>query len=305
MKHSIVIPLHNKASYVADTLLSLARQTRPPHELIIVDDVSTDGSLAIARRVLAEHPDAFARTRIEIVQLPRNGGPGHARNRGFEHTTGDIVSFLDADDTYVPDFLDTVQRHMTEHAVDFLVLGIRYVPSGLTDPDLAALRDGLTQLDGDLFLMKEPLEVATRPAFVMGVGSNVVARRDWLAAERYDERVRMNEGNDFWYRVLKAVAGPGGGRAALLMGERLHVREVPGSLSRKRFAHWHEIGYPPVLRRYWHSRDRYDRRMMRVIGGRWLRYSWLSLTSMPQRLMFLLRHRGAVLRYGLAALRQW
>ncbi len=302
MKHSIVIPLHNKAPYVAETLLSLARQSQPPHELIIVDDASTDGGLSIVRRVLAQNPDAFAHTRVELVELPRNAGPSHARNRGFERTTGDIVSFLDADDAYSPGFLDTARRHMTRHAIDFLVVGIRYVPSGFTDPDLRALRDGLTPLDDDLFLMDRPLEVATRRAFIMGVGSNVVARRRWLAAERHDEQARLNEGNDFWYRVLKAVAGPGGGRAALLMGEHLHVREVPGSLSRRRYAHWRDIDYPPVLRRYWFSPDRHDRRLMRVIGGRWLRHSWLGLSSMPQKLMFLIRHRGVVLRYGLAAL---
>lgn len=302
MKHSIIIPLHDKAPYVEATLLSLARQTRPPHELIIVDDVSTDGSLDIASRVLARERDAFADTRIEIVELEQNGGPGRARNVGLERATGDIVSFLDADDIYVPTFFDTVQRHMARHSVDFLVVGIRYVPSGFTDPDLGALRDGLTVLDTDLYLMGRPLEVATRPAFIMGVGSNVVARRRWLAAERYDEQVRMNEGNDFWYRVLKAVAAPGGGRAALLMGEHLHVREVPGSLSRRRYAHWRDIDFPPVLRRYWRSRDRYDRRLMRVIGQRWLRHSLRGLQSTPQKLMFLLGYPAVVLRHGLGAL---
>lgn len=297
--HSVVIPLYNKAAYVEHTLLSLARQLQPPHELIIVDDASTDGSLAIAQHTIERERDAFKHTRIEVVQLARNYGPGYARNRGFERTTGQLVSFLDADDMYTPDFLLHVHRAIEQFHIDFLVMGIRYVPSGFTDPDMTTLRSALTPLEADLFAMENPLEVVTTPAFVMGVGSNVVAKRAWMERVRFDEGVELNEGIDYWYRVLKHVVYCEGTTVALLLGEHLHVREVPNSLSRKKYRHWREIDYPPVLRRYKNSSDRYDKRLMRVIGARWLHHSLHNLSSVQQKILFVFHYWHFVARHGM------
>lgn len=302
MTHSVVIPLYNKAAYVEHTLLSLARQQHPPTEVIIVDDASTDGSLAVVHKVLAQEQRAFSRTHIEVIQLARNSGPGFARNRGFERSTGELVSFLDADDTYIPEFLSSVQRAILQHNIDFLVVGIRYIPSGFTDPEIEALQGMVTPIGANLFLMDNPLEVVTTRSFVMGVGSNVVAKRAWMERVQFDEVVRLNEGIDYWYRVLRAGHRFGRRRAALLMGEHLHVREVPNSLSRKKHQHWREIDYPPTLRRYDKSRDRYDQRLMLLIGARWLQYSIASLSSTKQKILFVLHYWNFFIRHGMRLL---
>ena len=92
---SVVVPVFDVEAYVAACLQSLARQSEPDLEVIVVDDGSTDGSRAIAER-FAER-DA----RFRVVAQP-NGGLGSARNTGVAHAGGEFLAFVDGDDV-VPD----------------------------------------------------------------------------------------------------------------------------------------------------------------------------------------------------------
>lgn len=297
MKQAVVIPLYNKAAYVEETLRSLARQTLAPAELILVDDASTDGSLEIAEAFLEKEKLAFRNTRIELLRLKKNSGPGFARNRGFEKTNSELVSFLDADDCYQPDFLRRVKDVFETHSISFLVTGIRYIPGGETDPETETLMPWLRLLEDELYLMENPLELVSKPAFVMGVGSNVVAHRSWMNEIRFDEDAKLNEGIDFWYRVLKNGIENDLGKTGLLLGEYLHVREVPGSLSRKKYERWNEIVFPPVVRRYEKSKNRYDKKLVQMISSRWIYYSLKSLQPRSQKLLFMLKYRKYYLNH--------
>ncbi|HEV7372959.1 glycosyltransferase family A protein [Arenibaculum sp.] len=103
MRISVVIPCHNGAQFLAPTLDSLLNQTLPPHEVIVVDDGSTDGSADIARRYGAR------------VVSQRLGGASAARNAGVALAQGDALMFLDADDLLGPTVLaalaDVLRRH--------------------------------------------------------------------------------------------------------------------------------------------------------------------------------------------------
>jgi glycosyltransferase involved in cell wall biosynthesis len=94
---SVVVPLYNKAPYVRRTLDSIARQTFTDFELVVVDDGSTDESAEIVR--------LFADRRVRLV-TQMNLGPGAARNRGIEEARGDLIAFLDADDEWLPEYLE-------------------------------------------------------------------------------------------------------------------------------------------------------------------------------------------------------
>ncbi len=96
MKISVIIPCYNSALWVAATVQSLLAQTRPPDEIIVVDDGSTDNP-QVALQELAG--------RIRLLRR-ENGGLSAARNTGVQAATGDWFLFLDADDTLFPDALE-------------------------------------------------------------------------------------------------------------------------------------------------------------------------------------------------------
>lgn len=292
MKCSIVIPLHNKAPYVCETLQSIVDQTVLPFELIIVDDKSTDGSLELAKRFLEDVPDRFKTVRVEIVALEENRGVSYARNLGFSKTSGDIISFIDADDLYIMEFIQRATHVMEIQEMDFVVLGIRLFPSGIRYPDFGKIVPDLQEVETDAYLMKHPLKTVTSRHFVMGVGSNVIARRKWMENVRFEESARFYEGIDFWYRVLKEVLRDPDSKVGMLMGNHLRVREVDGSLSRKKYGNYKELTLPPVLVRYKNSKDRYDKLLMGVVGARWITYAFESLSSRKQKIRFMIRYAG-------------
>lgn len=96
---SIVVTCHDYAHFLGACLASLARQTRPPDQVIVVDDGSTDASAGIARgwpggAIVLEQP---------------NRGQASAFNAGFARATGEMVLFLDADDALEPDALEILR----------------------------------------------------------------------------------------------------------------------------------------------------------------------------------------------------
>ena len=99
VKYSVVIPLYNKAEYIERTLKSVLTQSFQNFEVIVVDDGSTDDSLRAARQ------SASGKVRI-IAQ--KNQGTAVARNTGIEHAAGEYIAFLDADDEWKRNYLETI-----------------------------------------------------------------------------------------------------------------------------------------------------------------------------------------------------
>ncbi len=95
MRISAVIPCYNTAAFVGEAIDSALGQSRPPDEIVVVDDGSTDASADVARGY---------GERVRLVRQP-NGGIGAARNRGLAESSGDWIAFLDADDVWPRDSL--------------------------------------------------------------------------------------------------------------------------------------------------------------------------------------------------------
>ena len=98
---SVIIPLYNKEEYIASTIQSVLKQSYGEFEVIVVNDGSTDDSL---KKVLS-----FKDSRIHVFTIP-NGGVASARNFGIKQARYDYLAFLDADDSWDPDYLLTMKK---------------------------------------------------------------------------------------------------------------------------------------------------------------------------------------------------
>lgn len=95
---SVVIPLYNKERQIANTVSAVLSQTYQNIEIVIVNDGSTDNSVGEVKK--------FSDSRIRLVSQC-NAGVSAARNRGIEEARGEYIAFLDADDEWGPEYLET------------------------------------------------------------------------------------------------------------------------------------------------------------------------------------------------------
>jgi teichuronic acid biosynthesis glycosyltransferase TuaG len=104
---SIVMPAHNAAACLGDSIQSVLDQSLGNWELIVVNDGSRDGT--------RDFLDALQDPRIRVVHQP-NAGVSAARNAALEIARGEFLTFLDADDVLPPDSLETRVRYLVQHA---------------------------------------------------------------------------------------------------------------------------------------------------------------------------------------------
>lgn len=97
---SIITPAHNAARFVGDTIASVLAQTYAEWEMLIVDDCSTDDTVAVVRRLIGCEP------RIRLTALTQNVGAAAARNVALRQARGRYIAFLDSDDVWVPQKLE-------------------------------------------------------------------------------------------------------------------------------------------------------------------------------------------------------
>ena len=97
---SVVIPLYNREVSIGAAVESVLSQSFKDFEVIVVDDGSSDGGVEIV--------EAIADPRIRLLRQPENRGANAARNEGVRQARGEIVSFLDSDDLFLPNKLQTV-----------------------------------------------------------------------------------------------------------------------------------------------------------------------------------------------------
>lgn len=117
---SVVIATFNSARYVEAAVSSVLRQSLQSIEVIVVDDCSSDDTVAIVKKHRCRDD------RVRLAQLERNAGPATARNRGIELARGQWLAILDSDDLFAPDRLhalvDIAEREKADIIADNLVV---------------------------------------------------------------------------------------------------------------------------------------------------------------------------------------
>ena len=124
---SVVMPAYNRADRIAAAIRSVLAQSHRHFELLVVDDGSTDGTAEIAAAFTSD-------PRVRIIK-GAHGGVSAARNLGLEAASGEIIAYLDSDNSWKSWFLDVMALFMTAERLDVAYSGI-------------ALRDELNQLTG-------------------------------------------------------------------------------------------------------------------------------------------------------------
>jgi glycosyltransferase involved in cell wall biosynthesis len=182
-KVSVVIPNYNYGRYISDAIDSALGQTLKPHEVVVVDDGSTDDSL----EVLQEYEG-----RITLIRQTNQRAAG-ARNAGAEAATGEYLAFLDADDYWHSQKLEKqVERMESDLEVGLVHCGMFFV-----DEERKEVSE---HLDGQEGWVAEKL-LRFQPV-IIGPGSSTLVRKDvFHDVGGYDTDLQNSEDWDFSVRV--------------------------------------------------------------------------------------------------------
>lgn len=127
MHFSVIIPTYNRSAWLAETVKSVIAQTDGDHEIIVVDDGSTDDTTEVMK--------SFG-DKIKILSQS-NHGPGRARNLGAKAATGEYLAFLDSDDVWFPWTLETYAQVIAQYSRPAFIAGKPFI---FSDPmDLTSL----------------------------------------------------------------------------------------------------------------------------------------------------------------------
>jgi teichuronic acid biosynthesis glycosyltransferase TuaG len=125
---SVITPAYNAAGLVGQAIRSLQTQTFPDWEMLIVDDCSTDNTVAVIEQF------AMSDERIRLLRSPTNAGPASARNAALMVAKGRYVAFLDSDDLWLPRKLELQLAFMAENGAALSYTAYRRFQ---THPELA------------------------------------------------------------------------------------------------------------------------------------------------------------------------
>jgi len=184
---SVIIPAYNAAAFIGETLASVYAQTSKNFEVIVVNDGSPDTEDLECE--LARFPEKLRYVKQE------NQGAAAARNTGIKNARGEFVAFLDADDTWLPNFLEKQLELLQRTGADFVYAD--------------ALLTGNSPLAGRTFMEVQPSRGEVTAASLLAVQvtvltSTVLARKEpVIAVGMFDVTLRRGHDFELWLRLAK------------------------------------------------------------------------------------------------------
>ncbi len=203
---SVVIPARNASATLGRAIESVLAQTFPPHEIIVVDDGSSDDSATIAR----------AYPSVEVITLRDGRGAAAARNAGVRAAQGEWIAFLDADDEWLPEKLGKQAARIEPGQSMIFCASEEFGPDGTSLGDTFRGRAVCFTADAWKALLKTNF-VATPTV--------MVPRALLLQLGGFDEKLPLGEDQDMWIRLALS------GRLAYVPERLVRVHVQPKSLS--------------------------------------------------------------------------
>jgi glycosyltransferase involved in cell wall biosynthesis len=194
---SVVVPFLNARRYLPEAIASVQTQTRHDWEMVLVDDGSTDGSAGIVARAASADP------RIRLLRRPSwaPGSAAAARNLGILEARGEFVGFLDADDVYEPNSLQSRLQAFEAHPEVMMVYGpTRWWHPGAEHRDWT---EGMRREAG----LHEPPDLLNRVVLLqlghVPCTCGVIIRRCALALTGgFDEAFHLYEDQTLWVKLM-------------------------------------------------------------------------------------------------------
>lgn len=186
---SLIVPFYNVAEKVIPCLQSIFCQTYTNYEIVLIDDGSTDNSAKIVENAIKEHDRCY------LISTTHRG-VSHARNCGVEHSKGQYIAFIDADDIITSDYLEKLILPMCrDESIDICACGAkRMTATGEFDSLLDWKKEGY-------ILPKEALEKLFAPASIENLWGKIHRREICL---KYQSDERFSYGEDLlasWYFI--------------------------------------------------------------------------------------------------------
>lgn len=193
---SVIMPLYNKCEHVARAMDSIFAQTCQDFEVIVVDDGSTDDGPEIVSK--------YKDPRLRLIRQS-NAGPGAARNKGVKAACTEYIAYLDADDEWLPEFLEASLSNLRDNpdcvlnAVNHYRGDDKILATSVPPFDIGITAGQSWRLPPEI----EPEKLLGR-LFYFQSGGNVVCRRDIILkyGGSYERRCTWAEDHYLWLQVL-------------------------------------------------------------------------------------------------------
>lgn len=186
MKFSIIIPAHNEELYIGKCIFSLLNQSYKDYEIIIVNDGSTDQTKLIVKNFQKKSK------KIKLISFQKGHSAAFARNRGAEKARGEILVFIDADQSVDKDFLNKLEKIFQSKKIDALVGKVLGASKTFIGKCYAARKwlFWLTRQDKTQILTK------AKPGCIFSIKKKV-----FLNLKGYNEAIFYREDSDFANRT--------------------------------------------------------------------------------------------------------
>ncbi|CAB1060959.1 hypothetical protein D1BOALGB6SA_5726 [Olavius sp. associated proteobacterium Delta 1] len=218
-KVSIVTPNYNYENYIGKTIESILKQSYKNIEHIIVDDGSTDNSVDIINSYISEYPD-----RIKLI-TQKNNGQSNALNKALKRVTGDIIGWINSDDTFCNDSISKIIDAFSKNKTVDIIFGDMNV----------------VDLDGNYIYKRRHLKFSFIQSCFVGfyttLSSNTIFWKKKAMDENgyLDENLHYNMDGEFFSRLTRNM------KVLHINDSIANFRKQPHTKASEKFDNWNEI----------------------------------------------------------------